>query len=132
VTESHGMAPEPQDNRPLGEREARVQETRGLVRRMMVNQRFRLVEVERAKTPHDTIVEWSAGLTDMPTPADLAELADWLRDTLAYEEDGALAGERIVDALTKQAGLIRSWPLRARLNALVGQLHGLLRELGML
>ena len=99
---------------------------------MMRNQVFRLVEVEPATTPHETIVAWTAGLTGKPAPADLAELADRLRDTLAFEEDGALAGGRIVDALTVQAALIQSWPLRARLGTLAGQLDGLLRELGML
>ena len=132
MTKSHGTAPEQQDSRPPEEREARVQKTRGMVRRMMRNQGFILVEVERAETPHEAIVAWADGLAVKPVPADLSELADRMRDALAFEEDGALAGERIVDALAKQAGLIRAWPQRARLNTLAGQLHGLLCELGML
>ena len=49
VTGSHGMAPGSQEGRPPGERETRIQETMGMVRRMMQDRKFRLIEVEPAR-----------------------------------------------------------------------------------
>ena len=126
------MALEPQDSRPPEEREARVQETRGLVRRMMRNQVFRLVEVEPATTPHETIVAWAAALTGKPAPADLAELADRLRDALAFEEDGALAGHLVLAAIDAQADRMCDWKLKNKLRFLASHVELTLREMGLL
>ncbi len=110
----------------------RRQPVRGMIRRMCRN-RLKLVPAEPARTPFETIRAWAAELPSEPEISDLDDLAGRLRGArLLQEEDGRLAGQRIVDALGEQAGLIQSWPQRARLRTLTGQLHGLLSELGLL
>ena len=121
------------ERRPETDEETvRRQPIRGMIRRMKRN-KLRLVETARTQTPFEAMLEWAAELTTKPIPADLADLAERLRGSrLLFDEDGGVNGQAVIDALAKQAGLIRAWPQRARLNTLVGQLHGLLCELGML
>ena len=111
----------------------RRQPSRAMLRRTRRNRRLKFVPAEPALTPFATIRLWAAALSSKPTISDLDNLAGKLRGArLLQEEDGGLAGQRIVDGLTEQANLIQAWPQRARLKTLAGQLHGLLSELGLL
>ncbi len=130
--ESHSTAPGQEANIPPHDREKRIQETMGLVRRVTRNREIRLVEVLPTATPHEVIVEWAAELTVKPTPADLSNLADRLRDALVVEEDGALAGGRLVEAIDSQADRTCDWKVKNKLRFLARNVEATLREMGML
>ena len=119
-------------DRETDEEIVRRQPVRGMIRRMCRN-RLKLVRAEPARTPFETIRAWAAELPSEPKISDLDDLAGRLRGArLLLEEDGRLAGQRIVDALTEQGGMIQSWPQRARLRTLTEQLRAMLCELGLL
>jgi hypothetical protein len=130
--ENHGTAPGQGANIPPCDREARIQETMGMVRRTMRNREIRLVEVLPTVTPHEVIMEWAAELTGKPAPTDLSNLADRLRDALVVEEDGALAGGRLVEAIDSQADRACDWTFKNKLRFLARTVETTLCELGML
>ncbi len=110
----------------------RRQPIRGMIRRMMRNHLI-LVPTWPAQTPFEIMAEWAEALSSKPRIEDLDDLAGRLRGAkLLLEEDGVVAGQRIVDALMEQGGLIKDWSQRTRLRTVAGQLQWLLSELGML
>jgi hypothetical protein len=109
----------------------RRQPVRGMIRRMGRN-RLRLVETLPAQTPFEVMAAWAAELTAKPAPADLADLADRLRDALAFEEDGALAGRRVVEAIDRQADRTCDWGAKSRLRFVGAHVETVLREMGLL
>ena len=109
----------------------RRQPVRGMIRRMMRNNLI-LVPTWPAQTPFEIMTEWAEALPSKPQIEDIDDLAGRLRGARLVEEDGAIAGQLIVDALMEQGGLIKDWGQRARFRTLAGQLQALLCELGML
>lgn len=131
------MAKYPEDARVVERRPEtdaetiRRQPVRGMIRRVKRN-RLRLVKTLPAQTPSGVMAAWAAELTAKPTPAELADLAERLRDVSAFEEDGALAGGRLVEAIDRQADRICDWPLRNKLRFLGGNVESAFREMGLL
>ena len=109
----------------------RRQPVRGLIRRMKRN-RLKLLEVKPADTPYEVMSAWVADLADKPTPAELADLAERLRDSLVFEEDGALAGNRIIFAIDGQADRVCDWQAKNKLRFLAGVVDATLRPMGLL
>ena len=138
MTEGCRMVKFPDDARVV-EREPETDEeivrrmpVRGMLRRMMRNKGYTLVEITPAQTPFETIVEWAAELTGRPSHAELDDLAVRLRDALALEEDGGLAGHLLLAAIDGQADRMCDWKLKNKLRFLAGHVELTLREMGLL
>ncbi len=110
----------------------RRQPVRGMIRRMGRN-KLVMAATLPAQTPYEVMLEWAAELTTKPSPADLADLSERLRDTVAFEEeDGAIAGHRVVASIDRQADRTCDWTLKSRLRLVAANVETVLREMGLL
>ncbi|MFQ5463797.1 MAG: hypothetical protein ACE5E5_14365 [Phycisphaerae bacterium] len=98
----------------------------------MRNQKYKLVEIVPAQTPFEALLEWRSGLTGKPSHPELVDLAERLRDALVLEEDGALAGRRVVEAIDSQADRTLDWAAKSRLRFVGANVETVLREMGLL
>lgn len=76
------------------------------------------VRTRAETTPLDTICAWREERNVDATPQDLVDLAERLRATDPFAEDGKLLGAKMVSALRKQAERLRAenWPAGNRLR----------------
>ncbi len=77
--------------------------------RRMIRNRLIIVKTDSAETPSQVVFRW-AGESGVARE-DALELLERLRKSLPFEEDGCLQGSAILDALDRQASLMRnsSW-----------------------
>lgn len=107
------------------------QETRGMVRRMMRNS-LAIVRAKPAETPSQVVFQWASesGLER----AVALELLERLRQSLLFEEDGCIQGTAILDALERQATLMREhdWVTANKLRLTADRLRDQFTQAGLL
>lgn len=107
------------------------QKTRGMLRRMMRNELV-VVKAKPAEAPSQIVFQWAE---ESGVKREVAlELLERLRRSLPFEEDGSLRGSYILDALERQATLLRDcdWADANRLRLSADRLREQFTRMGLL